>query len=210
MKKKILISPSLFYHKERKTFYDQIDVRLIRFFLDLGYLPIVVSHINKKPVKYFENLTIHAIVLSGGSNIGEYPLRDDFEKKLISLSIKKKIPLLGICRGMQMINHFYKGRLVKIKNHVRKKHIIKNISNKYSISVNSYHNFAIDQKYLSKELKTIFICKRDKSHEAFIHKSQKILGIMWHPEREKKFRVFDKKLIKIFLTKIKTFRKKYE
>ena len=87
--------------------------------------------------------------------------------------------------------------------------MIENFSKKKKFFVNSYHNYAIDPQKLSKSLKPIFICKKDKSIEAFLHNKDFILGIMWHPEREKVLKKFDKKTIKDFFLKSKNFRDKY-
>ena len=39
----------------------------------------------------------------------------------------------------------------------------------------------------------------DKSIEFFQHKKKQILGIMWHPERYKKFKELDKRIFKMIL-----------
>ena len=206
---KILISQAIHFDKKRKTYYDQLDIRLIKTFYKLGFQPITISNFFLNPSKFLNNLNIKGIVLSGGSDLGKSTLRDNNDLELISYGIKKKIPIFGICRGMQVINKYFNGRLKKIKNHVRKKHLIENFSKKKKFFVNSYHNYAIDPQKLNKNLKPIFICKKDKSIEAFLHNKDFILGIMWHPEREKVLKKFDKKTIKDFFLKSKNFRNKY-
>ena len=52
---------------------------------------------------------------------------------------------------------------------------------------------------MHKNLSILHRCFNDNSIESFKHNKHKILGIMWHPEREKKFKDFDKKLIKNFI-----------
>ena len=39
---------------------------------------------------------------------------------LINYSKANKIPLLGICQGMQMLGVKYGSKLIKVKNHVKK------------------------------------------------------------------------------------------
>ena len=207
--RQILISQAIYYDKKRGTYYDYIDSRLVEICQELGFKPLTISNFFKYPEKYLKKLHIKGIVLSGGSDIGKFPLRDKNEIKLISLGIKTKIPLLGICRGMQMINHYFNGNLVKIDGHVRKKHVIENIFAKRKISVNSYHNYAINIKKLNKDLKPIFKCKKDGSIEAVLHKTKPIMGIMWHPEREKKLKKFDREIIQQFLLRLGELRKKY-
>jgi putative glutamine amidotransferase len=206
--RKILISQAISYDQKRKVYYDQLDIRLIQTFHKLGFKPITISNFFKKPSKYLENFNIDGIVLSGGSDIGKFPLRDKNEIKLIAFSIKKKIPLIGICRGMQVINKYFNGQLIKADGHVRKRHAIENLTSKSTTAVNSYHNYIIKINKIHKNLKPIFRCKKDGSVEAFLHRTESLLGIMWHPEREKKLKKFDKQIIKEFFTDTKKFRRK--
>ena len=56
-----------------------------------------------------------------------------------------------------------------------------------------YHNKVITK--LGRNL----ICKGhadDNTIEYFKHKNKKIFGVMWHPERNKKFRKLDLKIIR--------------
>ena len=199
MKKYVLISQSLIYNKARNELSDFIDIRLINFFIKLNYIPITISNFYNNPDFYLNSFRFSAIILTGGSDFGKFPRRDKLENNLIKYSIRKKVPLIGICRGMQMINRFFNGRLIKIDHHVRDNHLIRDTKNNRTIMVNSYHNYAISEKKIHKDLLILFRCLKDSSIEAFKHRKYKILGIMWHPEREKTFKNYDKKLIKNFL-----------
>ena len=199
MKKHILISQAMIKDKSRNEISDNLDTRLVEFFLKLNYNPLAISNSYKCPDKLLKTLNLSAIILSGGANFGKFPKRDNLERALISYSIKKNIPLIGIRRGMQMINRFFNGRLIKIDHHVRDNHLIRDTKNNRTIMVNSYHNYAISEKKIHKDLLILFRCLKDSSIEAFKHRKYKILGIMWHPEREKTFKNYDKKLIKNFL-----------
>ena len=68
--------------------------------------------------------------------------------------------------------------------------------------VNSYHEYCINEKKMNHNIIPIYRHAKDNSIESFIHNKHKILGIMWHPEREKKVRNFDKKIIQKFFKKI--------
>jgi len=52
--------------------------------------------------------------------------------------------------------------------------------------VNSFHNFGIPLKMMSKKFDVIALDK-DKNVEIFKHKKKNILGLMWHPERNKTY-----------------------
>ena len=81
-------------------------------------------------------------------------LGDEVEFKLIEIAIKNKIPILGICRGMQLINIYFGGEIssVSISKHVSKKHMV-NFSKAFSeefriepsLMVSSFHSFGISK-----------------------------------------------------------------
>ena len=110
--------------------------------------------------------------------------------------------MYGICRGMQFIAEYFGSTLIKISNHVATIHKIKPTHSfwgseylNYLTKVNSYHNYGFN--LLSDKLLSVAVAE-DSSVEAFIHKTLKIFGQMWHPEREEPFKVIDIKLIQKF------------
>lgn len=198
---------SNYYEKRNTLAYDYID-----FFENIGFivipLPNNTNHINE----YIDDLNVDGVVLTGGNNVSPklygvqedlesvYQERDSIEHDLLNISIKKGIPLLGICRGFHYINVYFGGSIFHdLKNHVAKNH--KLISDKKLLSgidINSFHNQAIFKKNLSKQLKSIAHTD-DGVVEAFIHQNHKIMGIQWHPERQKVNQ--DKQLILNFFNK---------
>jgi len=112
--------------------------------------------------------------------------------------LNKKIPIFGICHGAQFLAKKFGCKFNKSKHHVQNHYIeiIDNKSEKRKQLVNSYHNIIIIKK--SKKV-DIFAIAGDNSIEAFCHKKLKIGGIIWHPERFKKFRNTDIKIIKKLL-----------
>ena len=90
--------------------------------------------------------------------------RDEFEMKVIDQAYKKKIPILGICRGLQIANVYFKGTLIpdiraeSLKQHSKesdadKTHTLKveedsclnGIILNHSGNVNSAHHQAADK-----------------------------------------------------------------
>ncbi len=203
--KKIIVSQSIIYDKKTKTFKDTLDYRLIKFLYknNIVAYPFPNYDLNEKLIykiidNYFRKDNFLGFILSGGNDIGEFKKRDKTENSIIKFCKKKKLPILGICRGMQMLSHHYGGTLRKIKNHVRTRHEIFSLINKKKIIVNSYHNWVI--KKCPKVFNKCFFTK-DGSLESIKHKTLPIEGWMWHPEREAKYSKYDiqnfKKLFKI-------------
>jgi len=167
-----------------------IDEDLSKFInvLNLELIPISFK---KKQINLKHMNTSNGLILAGGGDIYKYnkisinKIRDEYEKRLFKYFLKKNKPILLICRGFQLIADLYGTKLQKIKNHVKKFHLLNVIDSKYikksKIKVNSFHNFSI--KTLPKDFKIISITK-DDSIEIAEHKSKKILCLMFHPERK--------------------------
>ncbi len=162
-----------------------------QFLEKINLIPILIPNNLKNISDFIDDLDIEGLILSGGDNLGEHPIRDSTEKSLLEYSIKNKIPIFGVCRGMQIINDFFGGDIVKTstQNHVNTSHNIniKNspnykIFNLNSIEVNSFHNNIINSDILGDNLDPFAIAD-DKTIEGFYHKTLPIMGVMWHPER---------------------------
>ena len=170
---------------------DVISHDWIYFFNELNFIPILIPNTLKNIPNFLDEMKLDGIVLSGGDNIGDFPERDQTENEIIEFSIKKNIPLIGICRGMQIINSFFGGTIKKnaTTDHVKNTHKILFLKNNFckininSINVNSFHNNLINSENLANDLESVAMADIDDSIEAFCHKKYPIFGIMWHPER---------------------------
>ena len=129
------------------------------------------------------------------------PLLDKSEKLLIEHAMKKDIPILGICRGMQALNVFCGGSLIQdipseigaaeIHSSENENAVFHNIqiSKNSPLSkimgfgshrVNSYHHQAV--KKLAKSL-TAFAYSDDGLIEGVYMKDKKFVwAVQWHPE----------------------------
>tara|TARA_Y100001970_G_scaffold141268_1_gene173907 strand:- start:930 stop:1544 length:615 start_codon:yes stop_codon:yes gene_type:complete len=201
--KSIILSSKLIIDKYGKVNF-LTDEDLLNYINKLG-LNILPLSIKKNQINT-ENLRLaNGLILSGGGDIYKYKknkinkLRDSIEIKLFNYFSKKNLPILLICRGFQLMIDMHKIKLFKQKNHVRKSHLLKLSNNKFlkhsKLSVNSYHNYSI------KKLPVNYInvaSTKDGSIEIAEHKSKKILGLMFHPERNMKSKDLVFKSIKNF------------
>jgi len=194
--KKILITQRIEKIGKHNELRDTIDIRLPNILEKMGYVPILLPNKIKNLNNYLNIVSPNGIILSGGGDPLKKDLRHLVENKLIRISVKKKIPLIGICRGAQALNLFFGGKLTKVKNHVRKKHrIFGPIVKDKKIIVNSYHEYGFFEKTLGRNL-NLLAYSSDKVIKSFCHNKYNLLGIMWHPERNMVLKEFDKKIIK--------------
>ncbi len=77
------------------------------------------------PASWRKDMHMDALLLLGGVDIdprtyggsGHHsvtktdPLRDEMELALLECAVTENLPIMGICRGMQLINHFFGGTL---------------------------------------------------------------------------------------------------
>jgi len=177
-----------------------------------------------------------ALVLSGGIDVhpsiyksarldyegaGEFDLkRDQFEIDAFKIAQEKKIPVLGICRGLQLINCIFGGNLKQDLGELNKTHkggpdknhqikieansLLENIVHVKNGNVNSAHHQAINQ--LGQGLKinaraedgTVEGIEQNENGKSFL------IAVQWHPERmEEKQSPLSKNIRDRFIEEIK-------
>jgi N5-(cytidine 5'-diphosphoramidyl)-L-glutamine hydrolase len=175
---------------------NSLDIRWQKLSLSLGLLPLPIP-INTD-ISLYTDLNLNGIILTGGNDLSSQStnslskLRDKHEIMCIDFAINNSIPLLGVCRGMQLIAEYFGSTFKTVDNHVAKRHQIVSVNeHEYkkcfdqTENVNSYHKFTIN--VLGDELVPVAICPDDNTIEAIQHKKHKIFAQMWHPERENPF-----------------------
>ena len=185
--------------------YDSLDQQWVKFLQNCGLCPVIVPNLIDEIKDYAEEINLSGFILSGGgdfSNIVEKnnrikdikndpnlfsSERDILEFKIIEHCHSKNIPLLGVCRGMQMLNFYYGGKLELIIGHSGNMRKLENLQSEYKFDefVNSYHEKAILYETLSREF--IPLASSENVIKSFKHKKLPQLGIMWHPERNNPF-----------------------
>ncbi len=189
---------------------DVLDQRWYDFATEVGINLIPIpNNIDDSP-KYAESLKLDGLIFSGGNNVGilgdEFlkdktlaqddvaTERDHTEKKLIEWILNNNKPLIGVCRGLQFINAFFRGKQSAVNTdiHVAKEHEVRVLNDQWekiygrSAKVNSYHQWGIPKNLLGKDL--VATALYDDQVEALQHKKAGIYGMMWHPERYNNFR----------------------
>lgn len=160
---------------------------------------------------------IDGIIFSGGSDINPNyygkedtgkskeinPLRDECEETYIKIALKKDMPILGICRGMQALNVFCGGSLIEDIPSEYKVETIHNLEkpdiafHKITVlpdtpladiigagvhTVNSYHHQAVDS--LAPYFSIAAVSEDGITESIFRNDKRFVLGVQWHPERD--------------------------
>ena len=197
--KKVFISQRLDNVGKFNEKRNNLDINFLKLFEKLNIIPILIPNDIYLTKKIIKDIKPKGIILTSGGDARKKDARYYSELLLIDFACKKNIPLIGICRGAQAINLYFSGKIKKISNHVRKNHKLKiHFGNKQKVITNSYHDYGIKKEILGKNLKVLGETN-DGSIELFRHKSKKIVGMMWHPERFKKLRSFELKIFKNLL-----------
>lgn len=184
--KLVAISQRMDLFPERSETRDALDQRLAAFVTTCGHAPMPVP--NALGGAILDWLTVMhpaAVVLSGGNDIGQRAKRDDTELALLAYAQEHHLPVLGICRGMQMMAQWAGAGLHPVQGHVRTRHCL---TGEVAGEVNSYHDFSLATCPVGFE---VLARSEDGEIEAIRHQWLPWEGWMWHPEREAEFATND-------------------
>lgn len=150
--------------------------------------PVLIYPMPNRPLDVDETVAHwrpSLLVLSGGNDIGSAPERDATETALLRRAADDRIPVLAVCRGMQMVQHFLGGGLQRVTGHVAVEHHVRSVledASPYELLVNSFHAWGVERDRLAKGLQALY-SHSDGSVEAARHATLPWLSLMWHPER---------------------------
>lgn len=184
--------------------------------LAAGGIPIILPFNDSGNENAYIDL-LDGIIFSGGEDIDPFfyheqphpqlgfvtPKRDAFELSLLKESLARELPILGICRGLQLINVAFGGTLIQdipsvmerpIKHAqiidrqevvhevlLEKESYLHNLWQLERLRVNSLHHQAI--KKLGTGLSVAATSPADGIIEAIEHKDYPYLhALQWHPE----------------------------
>jgi gamma-glutamyl-gamma-aminobutyrate hydrolase PuuD len=192
----VAVSQRVDHYPNRNETRDALDQRLITFLLVAGFIPLPVPNRlyraspdgrsgSEALEAWLATVKPQAFVLSGGNDIGHCSERDLTEGCLLDHASQHQKPLLGICRGMQMMAHWAGVDLRSVQGHIGTRH---RLTGDIVGEVNSYHGFSLT--CCAPEF-DVLARSEDGEIEAIRHQSLPWEGWMWHPEREENFAARD-------------------
>jgi putative glutamine amidotransferase len=146
---------------------------------------------------------LDGLILAGGADYGENPERDAFEITLGLAALDADLPLLGVCRGMQLMNLARGGTLIEHlpdvlghEDHRRVPgafgdhdvHLVEGslaarAAGELTHATKSHHHQGVDQ--IGEGLEVTGWATVDELPEALEDPSRRFaLGVQWHPEAD--------------------------
>jgi gamma-glutamyl-gamma-aminobutyrate hydrolase PuuD len=183
-------------YRERR---DALDQRWAQRLESLGLISVPVPNGLQDPQAWARALGIQGLLMTGGNDLcglqearHEAPERDRSEGLLLDLAYAEQWPVLGVCRGMQMLNMYLGGKVIPVARHVAVRHgLLRTIGQgvrllatmPHDVEVNSFHSFGIAADGLAQTLLPV-LYDAQGFIEAAEHQHLPWAAIMWHPERE--------------------------
>jgi putative glutamine amidotransferase len=206
---------------------DSLENSYTTFFEGLGLSLIPVSNATSRS-GWPDSAEVSGLILTGGGDVDPElysgcmdpelavsKQRDAVEAKLLNMAIDRKLPVLGICRGMQFINVFFGGKLLQnisglegADRHpcpgVHNVRIIDSslrahVQDADACSTNSYHRQAVVPANLAPDLSAFAEACGPELIEGLYHRGLPIAGVQWHPERPNSAAVLDRLLVAAFV-----------
>lgn len=183
----VAVSQRVDVYPDRNERRDALDQRLCQWLVAAGCLPVPVPNgLGLDGLRiWLSAVRPAAIVLSGGNDIGEAIERDNTERQLLAYAQEGALPVLGICRGMQVMGVWAGGALKPVQGHARTRHELRG---ELVGEVNSFHNYSLAAYPAGF---AVTATAEDGCIEAIRHERLAWEGWMWHPEREADFQTRD-------------------
>ena len=163
--------------------YDSFTFNLYHYVSSLGVKVDVIRNDEITDKKIIKNKYNRIVISPGPGN----PNQSGNCIKIVK-SLYKKIPILGVCLGHQIIGQIFGAKIIQANKLMhgktsiiksKKIGILKNLPSKFVAT--RYHSLIIDKKTLSNQLE-ITAETKDGIIMGLMHKKYNIHGVQFHPE----------------------------
>ena len=156
-----------------------------------GFEPVFLTK-RHKTIKY-------PLILCGGADIGKDTARDEFETEWIGKALEANQPIIGVCRGMQMLNHYFGGGVLNLEKPVLESHAADDFSEneEHLEKVSQYHHVYdndgnkmwVNSRHhqyclpIASNFKVTHWTENKYVVEGIADEEKQIWAVQWHPER---------------------------
>jgi len=192
---------------------DSINTSYVEAVVAAGGLPVVLPVLDPSLAGAMLD-GLDGLLLSGGGDIsparyGEEPVpevygvderRDAFELALVEAALERNLPVLGVCRGHQVLNVALGGRLIQhvgllspVNHQERERYgeiihavvlepdsLVASVLEATEVGVNTLHHQAVAEP--GRGLRVVARSAEDGLIEAVEHEDHRMIGVQWHPE----------------------------
>ena len=183
--------------------------------IQAGGVPVILPLTNEIELLRSALNRCDGLLLTGGQDVspllyGEtqiqetrcFPLKDQEEISLLDMALAEKLPVLGICRGLQLLNVYKGGTLYQDlptqhpsntrhqqnppydrpchSNHIVRPGPLYELFQKETIAVNSYHHQAI--RTLGQGLEPMAVSEDGIVEAVYMPAMHFAWAVQWHPE----------------------------
>ena len=168
-----------------------------------GFLPVLVPGLADTNTVAEIMDRVDALVLTGAIKESDKDKRNEFDFMLIRMALERGLPVVGFCRGHQVINRYFGGKIARIPKDLNPKIVHKGEVSAYikdtfhemeivpgsrlsrsvkarRVTINTSHKYHVTK--LGKGLK-VSARSDDGVIEALEHETLPVTGFQFHPER---------------------------
>ena len=150
----VLVSQRLVAEPGRGEVRDALDCRWGDFLAAAGLLGIPVPSGGDLEA-FLAAVPWQGLILSGGNDLACVSgdalsrRRDDLEGRLVDAALRRGIPVMGVCRGMQFLAWRDGFRILPVAGHAGTRHLLSPVPDGSALGrhagleVNSYHGFGV-------------------------------------------------------------------
>ena len=193
--RRAVVSQRVELFADRDERRDALDQRWATLLESLALTALPMPNSLADPATWLAAADPALIVLTGGNDLAHLvdgpdaaPERDRTEALMLEHASAEAIPLLAVCRGLQLIVDSGGGALVPVEGHVAQDHAITthpaaaNWPIRDGRSVNSFHNWGVEPSAIPEGWE-LAATAPDGTVEAIVHSTLPQIALMWHPER---------------------------
>jgi len=191
----IVVSMRVETHEETAAQRDVMDRSWANFLSACGLTALYVPNNLRQAQQMVASGLLKRLLLTDGNALikceGDAPERDQVERFLLNTALQARLPVMGVGRGMQVLQDHWDVALQKLEKHVMTRQIIQ--VDGQTEMVNSQHHWGATDSVA--EL-PVWAKATDGVVKGIRHDRLPVMGLMWHPQRQDPYHQRDIRLFR--------------